>query len=174
MSEIVSYSRKRSAEAKPKRLSAASLGRSLLAVSLALGVSAGVAAGEVVSVSAAWVPPTVPGQTVGAAYMQLRSAQDATLVRVEADAASTAEIHQMTMDNDVMRMRRLEQVELPAGRTVELSQGARHVMLVDLRRPLKVGDSVKLELTLRLGNGQTVRETVIAPVVRKARPVSHE
>ena len=152
---------------------AAALGRSLLSAWLALSISAGVAAGGLVSVSAAWVPPTVPGQTVGAAYMQLRSAQDATLVKVEADAASTAEIHQMTMENDVMRMRKLDQVELPAGRTVELSQGARHVMLVDLRRPLKVGDSVKLELTLRLGNGRTVRETVVAPVVRKPRPGSH-
>jgi len=141
---------------------------------LALSVSVAVVAGELVRVSGAWVPPTVPGQTVGAAYMQLRSAQAATLVKVEADVAAAAEIHQMTMENDVMRMRKLDQVELPAGRTVELSPGARHLMLVDLRRPLKAGDTVKLELTLRLGDGRTVRETVVAPVTPKPRRASHE
>lgn len=154
--------------------SAGTFGRGLVSAGLVLGISASVAAGEMVRASGAWVPPTVPGQTVGAAYMQLRSAQDTTLVKVEADVAAAAEIHQMTMENDVMRMRKLDQVELPAGRTVEFSPGARHLMLVDLRHPLKVGDSVKLKLTLRLGNGQTVAETVVAPVAQKPRHASHE
>ncbi len=138
-----------------------------------LGVSADVVAGETLRVSGAWVPPTVPGQTVGAAYMQLRSAQDAALVKVEADAAPTAEIHQMTTVNDVMLMRRLAQVNLPAGGTVELSPGATHVMLVDLRQPLKVGDSVKLRLTLRFADGRTVEESVLVPVVQRATHGSH-
>ena len=167
MSKGVSHSRKRRLPVE------ASLGRSLLAAGLALSISAGAAAGELLSVSAAWVPPTVPGQTVGAAYLQLRSAQHATLVGVEADVASTAEIHQMTMEGDVMRMRRLDGVELPAGQSVGLVQGARHVMLVGLRHPLKVGDSVKLTLTLRLRNGATVRETVVAPVAQKAGQGGH-
>ena len=132
-----------------------------------------VAAGELLHVSDAWVSPTVPGQTVGAAYMRLRSAQDATLVKVEADVAAAVEIHHMTTVNDIMRMRRLDRVELSAGRTVELSPGARHLMLVDLRHPLKAGDSVKFELTLRLRNGQTVRETVVAPVAKRARQGGH-
>ena len=153
--------------ARPLRVGAG-LGRRFLAAGLALSISAGAPAGDLLSVSAAWVPPTVPGQTVGATYMQLRSAQHATLVAVEADVASTAEIHQMTMEGDVMRMRRLDQLDLPAGRSVELSPGARHLMLVGLRHPLKVGDRVTLTLTLRLGNGGTVRETVVAPVVERA------
>lgn len=129
---------------------------------------AGVAAGEMLRASRAWVPPTVPGQTVGAAYMQLRSEQDAALIKVEADVASAAEIHQMTTVNDVMRMRKLDQVKLPAGRTVELSPGATHLMLVDLRQPLKVGDNVNLRMTFRLDDGRTVQQTVVAPVVQKA------
>ena len=153
---------------------AATVGRSLLSAGFALSVWAAVAAGEVVRASGAWVPPTVPGQTVGAAYMQLRSVQDATLVKIEADVAAAAEIHQMTTVNDVMRMRKLDQLELPAGRAVELSPGARHLMLIDLRRPLKAGDTVKLKLTLRLGNGQTVHETVVAPVAQKPGHASHE
>lgn len=148
--------------------------RVLLLTWVALSFSTGVAAGELVGVSGAWASPTVPGQTVGAAYMQLRSAQDTTLVKVESDVAAAAEIHQMTTTvNDVMRMRKLDQVELPAGETVELSPGARHLMLVDLRRPLKVGDSVSLKLTLRLGNGRTVQETVVAPVMQKPTHSGH-
>jgi len=153
--------------------SAATVRRGLLCVWLALSISVAVVAGELVRVSGAWVPPTVPGQTVGAAYMHLRSPQDAALVKVEADVASAAEIHQMTTVNDVMRMRKLDQVELPAGRTVELSPGAMHLMLVDLRQPLKAGDSVKLRLTVRLADGRTVQETVVVPVVQKASHGSH-
>ncbi len=143
------------------------------ALSLVLSLSTGVAAGEMLRVSNARVTATVPGQTVGAAYMQLRSAQGAVLIKVETDAAATAEIHQMSTVNDVMRMRRLEQLKLPAGRTVELAPGATHLMMVDLRRPLKVGDSVKLKLTLRLDDGRTIEDTVVAPVVQKATHAGH-
>ncbi len=139
-----------------------------LSLWFAMNISTGVAAGELLRVSGAWVSPTVPGQTVGAAYMRLRSEQDAALVKVETDASPTAEMHQMTVMNDVMRMRRLEQVEIPAGQTVEFAPGGRHVMLMDLRRPLKVGESVRVTLTLRLRDGRVSRETVVAPVLRKA------
>jgi hypothetical protein len=73
----------------------------------------------------------------------------------------------MSVENDIMRMRRLDRLELPAGRPVDLAPGTRHLMLVDVRRPLKVGDMVTLTLTLRLANGQSVRQNVIAPVARE-------
>lgn len=139
-----------------------------LSLWLAMNISASVAAGDLLSVSGAWVSPTVPGQSVGAAYMRLRSEQDAALVNIETDASSRAEMHQMTSVNDVMRMRRLERVELPAGQTVEFVPGGRHVMLMDLRHPLKVGESVRITITLRLRDGRTVRESAVAPVLRKA------
>ena len=152
---------------------AATLACGFLCGWLALNLTDGVAAGALLRVSGAWTSPTVPGQTVGAAYMRLRSEQDASLVKIETDASSAAEIHQMTTVNDVMRMRRLDQVALPAGQLVELSPGGRHVMLVDLRHPLKIGDSVRITLTLRLRDGSTARETVNAPVVRKAAHGDH-
>ncbi|MEO8145710.1 MAG: copper chaperone PCu(A)C, partial [Betaproteobacteria bacterium] len=82
--------------------------------------------GEIVHVSGERVQPTVPGQAVGAAYMQLRSDRDAALVKIETDASSSAEIHQMTMTNDIMRMRRLDEVALPAGQTIELAPAGSH------------------------------------------------
>lgn len=144
-----------------------------LSLWLAMNVSTVVAADHLLHVSGAWVSPTVQGQTVGGAYMRLRSEQDATLVNIETDASSRAEMHQMTNVNDVMRMRRLDQVELPAGQTVELAPGGRHVMLVDLRHPLKVGESVRITITLRLRDGRTVRESAVAPVLRKAAHAAH-
>jgi len=135
---------------------------------LALGASAGVTASGTLRVSGAWVSATVPGQSVGAAYMRLRSEQDASLVEIETDASLRAEMHRMTSVNDVMRMRQLEQVELPAGRSESFAPGGRHVMLVDLRRPLKVGENVRITLTLRFRDGRTARETVVVPVLRKA------
>lgn len=147
---------------------AATLARGFLCGWLALNMSEGIAADELFRVSGEWVSPTVPGQTVGAAYMRMRSEQDASLVKIETDASSAAEIHQMTTVNDVMRMRRLDQVALPAGQLVEFSPGGRHVMLVDLRHPLKIGESVRITLTLRLRDGSTARATVNAPVARKA------
>jgi len=145
----------------------AALARGVLCGWLALG-PAGAAASELLTVSGAWVSPTVPGQSVGAAYMQLRSEQDASLVKIETDASSRAEMHQMTSVNDVMRMRQLEQVELPDGRSESFAPGGRHVMLVDLRHPLKDGDNVRITLTLRLRDGRMVHETFVAPVLRNA------
>ncbi len=145
-----------------------------LSLSLAMNISASIAAGDLLRVSGAWVSPTVPGQSVGAAYMRLRSDQDASLVKIETDASSSAEMHQMISVNDVMRMRRLEQVELPAGQTVEFAPGGRHVMLIDLRHPLRVDDNVRVTLTLRLKNGRMASETVIVPVLRKATHGAHQ
>ena len=122
---------------------------------------------EELRVSGAWVPATVPGQTTGAAYMHLRSARDATLVKVDTDVAGAVEMHQVNTDsNNVVRMQPLEVMELPAGRLVTLTRGGRHFMLLDLKRPLRNGDTVNLTLTLRLGQGRYVQEQVVAKVGR--------
>ena len=155
------------------KLKAAKFAGCLVSIWLALNFAGAAAAGERLRVSGAWVSPTVPGQPVAAAYMRLRSEQDAILVKIESDVSEAAAIHQMTTEFEVMRMRRVDQVELPAGQTVELAPGGRHAMLVDLRRPLKVGDTVKMTLTLRLKDGHTVRETVKVPVVRVEKHGGH-
>lgn len=137
----------------------------LCAASFALSMFAGAArSDELLQVSDAWVTPSRPGQTVVGGYMRLRSAQDAALVQIDTDTAAKAEMHQMSMENDIMRMRRLDRLDLPAGQTVDLAPGARHLMLFDVRRPLKAGDTVALTLTLRLADGRSVRRTVNAQV----------
>lgn len=101
-----------------------------------------------VEVKSAWVRGTVGAQKTTGAYMEISSAQGASLVGAESAAAGEAEVHEMRMDKNVMRMRAIPKLDLPAGKTVELKPGGYHVMLIDLKRPLNKGDSVPLRLRI--------------------------
>lgn len=117
----------------------------LIAVSAA---AASVPAWAQVEVKSAWVRGTVGAQKTTGAYMEISSAQGASLVGAESAVAGEAEVHEMRMDKNVMRMRAVPKLELPAGKTVELKPGGYHVMLIDLKRPLKKGESVPLKLRI--------------------------
>jgi len=110
---------------------------------------------EGITVSGAWVRGTVQGQTATGAYMQLKSADGATLVGADSPAAGIVEIHEMRMEGNTMRMRGVDKLELPAGQAVELKPGGYHVMLMDLKAPLKKGDTVAIKLKVRSKSGQT-------------------
>jgi len=121
---------------------------------------------DIVAVDNAWVRPTNPGQDVGAAYMTLTSTQDATLIKVESSATKSVEIHSMTMQNGVMKMRMLKNLALKAGEPYKLAPGGFHLMLFDLKKPLAVGDTVDFSLTFRDGTTefkQQVNALVKAP-----------
>ena len=94
-----------------------------------------------VTVTDAWVRGTVPQQMATGAFMQLKSAKDAKLVEASSPVAGVVEIHEMKLENNVMRMRAVTALSLPAGRTVELKPGGYHVMLMDLKRQMKEGES---------------------------------
>ncbi|MBQ0946468.1 copper chaperone PCu(A)C [Ideonella sp. 4Y16] len=111
------------------------------------------------AVSDAWVRGTVPAQKATGAFMQLKSAQGGRLLSVASPLAGVVEIHEMKMDGNVMKMAALPKgLELPAGQTVELKPGGYHVMLMDLKQPLKDGDSVPLSLVVEGKDGK--RETI--------------
>ena len=101
-----------------------------------------------VSVKDPWVRGTVAGQKATGAFMQITSGSDASLVAVTSPAAKVVEIHSMTHDGGVMKMRAIETLALPAGKPVDLSPGGYHVMLMDLTGPLREGDTVPLTLTV--------------------------
>lgn len=92
-----------------------------------------------------------------AAYMTLRNTTDTplALVGVQTDAASTVELHTTTMENNVMQMRPVEQIDIPANGEVALQPGGLHIMLLGLTRDLNEGDSVAL--TLMLDNGESIQ-----------------
>jgi copper(I)-binding protein len=116
---------------------------------LLCAVAASAAFAQSVKVENAWARATVPGQKTGSVYFELTSASDAALVAVGSPAAARAELHSMTMDGGVMRMRALPRVELPAGKKVTLAPGGVHVMLVDLKQPLKAGGQVPVTLSVQ-------------------------
>ncbi len=100
-----------------------------------------------VTVADAWVRGTVEGQTSTAAYLKLHSDTDARLISVTSPAAARCTVHEMTMSGNVMRMRSLDSLPIPAGRAVALEEGHDHLMLEGLTHPLKPGEVVTLTLT---------------------------
>ena len=99
-----------------------------------------------IDVKDAWVRSTVPGQKGSGAFMKITSKDGTKLVGVSSPVAGVGEVHEMKMEGDIMKMRALPSLDLPAGKTVELKPGSYHVMLMDLKQPL-VKDS-KVPLTL--------------------------
>ena len=119
---------------------------------------------ESVTTGNAWVRATVPGQSVAGAYLDITTAAPAALVAVASSVAGKAELHTMSMDGGVMKMRPLAEIELPASRTVSLKPGGNHIMLIDIKRELKVGERVPLKLTVRDSHGASSTLNVDAEV----------
>lgn len=121
-----------------------------------------------VQVKDPWVRATVSEQKVTGAFMQLSAQRDVRLVEARSPIAGVVEIHEMKMDGGIMRMRPIPGIDLPAGRAVELKPGGYHVMLIDLKRQVKVGETVPL--TLVVEGKDKKRETV--EVQAAVRPLS--
>lgn len=131
-------------------------------VALALGFA--VSAQAQVTVSGAWARGTVEGQKATGAFMQLRSADGAALVGVESPVAGVAEIHEMRMDGNTMRMRAIPKLELPPGQAVDLRPGGYHIMLMNLKAPLRKGESVPIRLRFQGKDGKPQEVEVKAEV----------
>jgi copper(I)-binding protein len=84
-------------------------------------------------------------------YLEIRSSRDAKIIAVKSPVAASAEIHSMSNDGGVMRMRHLDSLPLPAGETVELKSGGNHIMLLEIKRQLKPGDHVPVTLIVQEG-----------------------
>lgn len=127
-----------------------------------------------VTVEQAWARPTVAGQKVGGTYLTLNNGGGADrLLGASSAAAAKVELHSMKMDGDVMRMRKVEAVDLPAGQTVALEPGGYHLMLVGLKQPLKAGAS--FPLTLRFAKAGELEVEVKVQKAQKAAPAGeHE
>lgn len=136
----------------------------LLIVFFILGLNLGCTQTEPLEVSDAWVRASAPGQEIGAAYMTLTSRADMTLSRVDSPAADSVEIHMMSMEDGIMRMRMVDTLPLKTDEPVTLEPGGYHLMLFDLKQPLKAGTSIPITLHLQDAQGKTVEFAVSAPV----------
>jgi periplasmic copper chaperone A len=129
------------------------------------GASAQAAA--VPSVAGAWVRTAVAGQSGTGAFMRLTAPRDLQLVGVATPVAGLAQVHEMRMEGDVMKMRAVDKLDLPAGKPVELKPGGYHLMLMQLKRPLASGATVPLTLTFRDAQGARSQLTLQLPVAAK-------
>jgi hypothetical protein len=143
-----------------------SAGRFLSAAALAVCALAGpiAVAGESppVAVLNAWARETPGGVTIGAAYAELRNSGSAAdiLTAANSPVAGRCEIHSHAMVDGVMRMRRLETIEIPAGETVAFRPGGHHFMMFDLKQPLKAGGTIPVTLTFKYAGDVTVEAKV--------------
>ena len=135
----------------------------LFAIALAMLAVFPVLAQSGVEVSNAWARSTIAAQKTSGVYLDIRSTAAARLVGVASPAAARVELHNMKMEGSVMKMSSVAGIDLAAGQTVKLAPGGYHVMLIDLKQPLKAGDSVPLTLTLeRADKTRTTVETKAA------------
>jgi copper(I)-binding protein len=121
-----------------------------------------------VAAEGVWARASVQGQTASGAFMRLTAREPLTLTGVASPVAGVAEVHEMKMEGDVMRMRAIPALELPAGRAVELRPGGHHLMLMDLKAPLRADTKIPVTLTFRNAKGETSRLELSVPVLTRA------
>jgi copper(I)-binding protein len=146
--------------------------RPLVAAALALAASAPFAQTQLKD---PWVRATVAQQKATGLFVQITSASGGRLVEARSPVAGVVEIHEMVIDGNVMKMRAIPGLDLPAGKPVELKPGGYHVMLMDLKRPLNEGDTVPVTLIVESRDGKRETIDVQAPVraLGAAMPPAH-
>ncbi|ARV19069.1 hypothetical protein AEP_02141 [Curvibacter sp. AEP1-3] len=139
------------------------------ALAAGLSVMASGALAQAVDVQNAWARATVQGQKATGAFMTLTAPAASKLVSVSSPVAGVAEVHEMKMEGDVMKMRALAAgLDLPAGKPVELKPGGYHVMLMDLKLPLQKDTTIPLILTFKDAKGVETKKELKVPVSQTA------
>lgn len=129
-----------------------------------------------VNVADPWVRATVPQQKATGAFMSITAPQGARLVEAKSPVAGIVEIHEMAMENNVMKMRAVSGLDLPAGKPVELKPGGYHVMLMDLKQQMKDGQTVPITLVVEGSDKKrsTVEiKAVVRPLTSDGKKSSH-
>jgi copper(I)-binding protein len=113
-----------------------------------------------VAITNPWARATPGGAQTAAAYVTLSSPAGDRLTGVSTPAAQKAEIHRMTMEGSVMKMRQVDGIDIPARQTVALKPGGYHIMLTGLAKPLEAGQSFPLTLDFAKAGEKQVTVTV--------------
>jgi periplasmic copper chaperone A len=126
-----------------------------------------------IAVQNAWVRPTVGEQDATGAYLTITSQEAMALVGVATPAAEIAEVHEMKMDGDIMRMRMAERIDINPGEPLELKPGGYHVMLMALTAPVAAGDEIELSLQFEKADGSKIEMPVKAVAGQNAAGDHH-
>lgn len=141
-----------------------------LALALAAGLATGLAQAQI-HVDAPWARATAPGQPAGGGFLKLHNAgaTDRLLGASAPGVAERVELHTMQMDGDVMRMRQVDAIALPAGKQVSLEPGGLHLMFMGLKQPLQAGSSFPLKLRFEKAGELAVEVQVQAATAMPAK-----
>ncbi|MCJ9752364.1 copper chaperone PCu(A)C [Neorhizobium sp. BETTINA12A] len=123
-------------------------------------------------VTGAFTKAMLPGQPVGGGYFTIKNngKSDDMLVSVSSPVAGNVEMHEMAMQGEVMKMRKLDTgIAIPAGKTVELTPGGLHLMFIKVKEPFKQGGKVPVTLTF-----EKAGKVDITLPVEAAGPAGHE
>lgn len=105
-----------------------------------------------IEITQVWGRATAPAQDTAMVDLKITSKQAGSLVGVQTAAAASAELHTMTHQNGVMKMREVTSIDLPAGKAMHLGANGYHLMLIGLKAPLKTGTTIPLTLTIKIGS----------------------
>jgi copper(I)-binding protein len=132
----------------------------LLAIVAAMAGRA--AAQAPLTVTSAWAREPVPGRPVTAAYAVVENpgGMEVQIVSASSDVAGKVELHEMVRSGDMMKMSPVKSIAVPAKGKVELKPGGLHIMLFELKKPLKDGDTIPLTLTTSTGGTVTTTAAV--------------
>lgn len=109
------------------------------------------------SISHAWARATVPGMQAGGGFLVISNHGVADrLVAAQASVSAATELHTMKIENDMMKMQKVDAIDVPAGETTELKPGGHHIMFINLKAPLKEGDRVELKLRFEKAGAVTL------------------
>ena len=111
-----------------------------------------------------WTRATGPAQKAGGAFMTLKSDKPVSLVGASSPAAKIVEIHEMKMDNNVMKMQAVPQLDVVPGKATELKPGSYHIMMIDLAKPFVAGETVPITLEFKGADGKITKQEVKAEV----------
>ena len=125
-----------------------------------------------VAVDGAWARTSVQGQKGTGAFMKLTAKSDLKLVSASSPVAGITEVHEMKMEGDLMKMRAIPSLDLPAGKAVELKPGGYHVMLLDLKMPLAKDTTVPMTLVFKDAKGVQSKLELQVPVSARAPGVA--
>jgi copper(I)-binding protein len=123
-----------------------------------------------ITVGDPWIRATVPAQKSAGAFMSVRSTAATRLVEVATPVAGRAEIHQMSMEGQTMRMHAVDGIDLKPNQPVGMASGGYHIMLLDLKRQLKEGEQVPVSLRFVGPDGKPENVTVTVPV----KPIAYQ
>jgi copper(I)-binding protein len=96
--------------------------------------------------------------------MKLTAKEGSKLVGVSSPVAGVGEVHEMKMEGDIMKMRAIPGLDLPAGKSVELKPGGYHVMLMDLKSTLQKDTTLPLTLVFKDAKGVETKTELSVPV----------